>query len=64
MKLSDERAKSVEECLSSKGIDKSRLHSKGFAETQPIADNTTEAGRKQNRRVEFIIVFITESLKQ
>ena len=56
MKLSEERAKSVVEYLISKGISSSRLEYKGYAYTQPIAPNTTEAGRAQNRRVEFKVL--------
>jgi len=55
LKLSAERAKSVMNYLVSKSVDIKRLASKGFGETKPIADNTTEAGRSLNRRTEFII---------
>jgi outer membrane protein OmpA-like peptidoglycan-associated protein len=57
MDLSSRRAESVERYFISKGIDPSRFISKGFAATEPIADNATEEGRANNRRVEFIIVF-------
>jgi outer membrane protein OmpA-like peptidoglycan-associated protein/tetratricopeptide (TPR) repeat protein len=56
MKLSEDRAKAVVEYLISKGIASSRLEYKGYAYTQPIAPNTTEAGRAQNRRVEFKVL--------
>lgn len=56
--LSEARAKSVYQYLIDKGIDSSRLAFKGFGETQPVAGNDTEAGRKQNRRTEFLIVKI------
>jgi outer membrane protein OmpA-like peptidoglycan-associated protein len=55
-KLSTERAASVVKALIERGIDKSRLTSKGFGFTKPIGDNTTPAGRVANRRVEFIVV--------
>lgn len=55
-KLSDERAASVRTYLEKKGIDAGRLASKGFGQDKPIADNKTEEGRAQNRRVEIHIV--------
>jgi len=53
--LSDDRAKSVKQYLISKGIAATRLTSKGYGDTQPIADNANEEGRKQNRRTEVRI---------
>ncbi len=55
LKLSETRAKAVADYLISKGIDSKRLTSKGFGETKPIADNSTEEGRFLNRRTEFIV---------
>lgn len=55
-KLSEARAKSVVNYLVSKGINPSRLEYKGYAYTQPVAPNSTEAGRAQNRRVEFKVL--------
>jgi OmpA-OmpF porin, OOP family len=52
-KLSQARAESVMKYLISKGIDPSRLTAKGYGEANPIADNTTAAGRAKNRRVEL-----------
>ena len=62
LKLSDARAKSVVDYLLSKGIDPSRLVSKGYGESTPIADNTNPDGsdnpdgRQLNRRTEFKII--------
>lgn len=52
--LSDARAKSVMNALVSKGIIASRLKSKGWGMTKPVADNSTEEGKAKNRRVEII----------
>jgi outer membrane protein OmpA-like peptidoglycan-associated protein len=41
-----------------RGVAKERLISKGFSSSVPVASNVTEAGREQNRRVEFIVHFI------
>lgn len=54
--LSLERAYNVREYLKSKGIAGERIQFKGYGDTKPIADNTTEEGRKMNRRVEFVIL--------
>lgn len=53
--LSEQRAKACFDYLVSKGIDAKRLSHAGFGETKPIADNNTAAGRKANRRTEFIL---------
>lgn len=52
--LSENRAKSVMNKLIAKGIDKTRLASKGLGQTKPIADNNTEDGKAKNRRVEIV----------
>jgi len=54
--LSQRRADSVRKYLMGKGIAADRLTAVGYGETQPIADNNTPAGRKENRRVELKIV--------
>ncbi len=54
--LSSARATSVVVSLAERhGFDPARLASGGYAEHQPIADNATEAGRAQNRRVDFVV---------
>jgi OOP family OmpA-OmpF porin len=54
MNLSQRRAESVRAYLISKGVAANRMTAKGYGETMPIADNATEDGRKQNRRVELV----------
>jgi outer membrane protein OmpA-like peptidoglycan-associated protein len=56
LKLSDDRARSVMTYLTQHGIAKDLLAAKGFGIERPIADNSTESGREQNRRVEFNII--------
>jgi OOP family OmpA-OmpF porin len=54
-KLSKNRAESVVKWLVKKGVAKDRLSSAGFGPDKPIDSNTTEEGRRNNRRVEFHI---------
>ena len=61
--LSERRAQSVADYLSSLGVDRSRMTTQGYADTQPVADNSTAAGRQQNRRVE-IAIFANEKMKK
>ena len=56
MKLSQQRAEAVKKFMILKGIEAGRIKTKAFGGSKPIADNSTEAGRKQNRRVEFRII--------
>jgi outer membrane protein OmpA-like peptidoglycan-associated protein len=56
MKLSHDRAKSVREYLVKAGIQSERVQAKGYGESNPIATNDTEDGRKANRRTEFVIL--------
>lgn len=55
-KLSEDRAKSCVEYLTSKGIAPSRLEYKGYGESKPIDPNNTEEGWANNRRTEFKII--------
>ncbi|MEI6088866.1 MAG: OmpA family protein [bacterium] len=54
--LSLKRAESVKNYLIAKGIDPHRIKTKGYGERQPIAANTTDEGRRLNRRTELVIV--------
>jgi len=56
LKLSAERARSVSAYIVSKGIAAAKIKTKGYGKTKPVASNQTEAGRQQNRRVEFTII--------
>jgi outer membrane protein OmpA-like peptidoglycan-associated protein/Tol biopolymer transport system component len=53
--LSERRAKSVYNYLLSKEIAAARMTSKGYGDSKPVAENTTEKGRAQNRRTEFMV---------
>ena len=59
-RISLQRAESVGNYLTSKGIAKDRITMEGLGFDQPVADNATEEGRAQNRRVE---IFITANEK-
>ena len=54
-KLSQDRAASVVKWIVAHGVEDGRLEAHGYGQEQPIADNKTDAGRAQNRRVEFKI---------
>ena len=56
MKLSHDRAKAVREYLVNAGIGANRVQAKGYGESNPIATNDTDDGRRSNRRTEFIIL--------
>ncbi|QQR81771.1 MAG: OmpA family protein [Deltaproteobacteria bacterium] len=61
--LSQKRADEVKRQLIVRGVDASRLSSRGYGESQPVASNDTEEGRAQNRRTEFRILEIQEIKK-
>ena len=54
--LSLNRASSVRSFLSAQGVDSSRLRVDGKGSHEPVADNSTASGRKENRRVEVYII--------
>ena len=58
--LSRNRAESVANYLSQRGVNRTRIATQGFGSSQPIASNATEAGRQQNRRVELRVVPIQQ----
>lgn len=53
--LSTARSSDVVRFLQAKGIDPKRLEASGFSEYQPVASNSTPAGRKENRRIEIVL---------
>ncbi|WP_111495528.1 OmpA family protein [Marinobacter bohaiensis] len=54
--LSERRASSVRDFLLNQGIQSSRTRANGYGERNPIASNSTDSGRAQNRRVELTLV--------
>jgi OOP family OmpA-OmpF porin len=54
--LSVRRANAVKAYFLSKGLPYEKVQAKGMGESQPIADNSTSAGRAKNRRVEIEVV--------
>jgi outer membrane protein OmpA-like peptidoglycan-associated protein len=54
--LSEARANAVKKYLSDKGIDNKRIITKGYGSSSPKANNDTEEGRSQNRRVEIMVL--------
>jgi outer membrane protein OmpA-like peptidoglycan-associated protein len=52
--LSEKRAAAVKDALVERGIESSRLETKGYGESKPMDNNSTPEGKANNRRVEFI----------
>lgn len=61
--LSERRAQAVANNITSNGVDSGRIETKGYGSTQPVADNTSEAGRSANRRVE-VAIFANEKMQK
>lgn len=61
--LAEKRAMTVANIFAKQGIKKANIHYQGAGETQPIADNRTEAGRNKNRRAEILDLPDQASLK-
>ena len=64
LRLSEDRANNVRNYLVNGGVSSSRITAMGFGEQFPLATNSTEAGRQQNRRVEIEIVPRREELRE
>jgi outer membrane protein OmpA-like peptidoglycan-associated protein len=58
--LSERRAQSVSSYLSGRGVIAQRMITLGMGESRPVADNSSEAGRQANRRVEITMVPLTQ----
>ncbi|NII29619.1 OmpA family protein [Pseudoflavitalea sp. X16] len=61
--LSQRRASAVATYLRNRGVSSSRITTKGYGESAPVATNDTDDGRAQNRRVNFLIT-ANEKMKQ
>ncbi|WP_269790961.1 OmpA family protein [Stenotrophomonas sp. Iso1] len=55
-RISKERADAVAAYLSAQGVQRARIETLGAGKSYPIADNSTDAGRAQNRRVEIRVI--------
>ena len=53
LRLSERRANAVADYMESQGISSSRITTKGWGKSKPVADNRTKEGRAKNRRVEI-----------
>ena len=61
--LSERRAQAVANEITAQGIDDARITSTGYGSTQPVADNTSVAGKSANRRVE-VAIFANEKMQK
>ena len=61
--LSERRASSAANVLASYGVPRNRVTTMGRGLTEPIADNSTEWGRQQNRRVE-VVIYASEEYRE
>jgi outer membrane protein OmpA-like peptidoglycan-associated protein len=59
-RLSENRANSVRAYMASRGVISQRILTAGYGESMPIADNSTDYGRQQNRRVEITLQPLTQ----
>ena len=63
MDLSERRAESVADYLEELGVRGNRIRTEGYGPDQPVAENTSDYGRQQNRRVE-VAIFANDKLKK
>ena len=63
LRLSRRRAQAVMNSLTKNGVSETRLSFTGKGDTEPVANNATEQGRKQNRRVDFVRLLETKAIK-
>ncbi|HXG20656.1 MAG TPA: OmpA family protein [Methylomirabilota bacterium] len=56
LELSRQRADAVRDFLIANGVDPEQVMARGYGEAYPVASNTTETGRRENRRVEIVIL--------
>jgi len=54
-RLSERRANAVADYMEAQGISSSRITTKGWGKSKPVADNRTKEGRARNRRVEITV---------
>jgi outer membrane protein OmpA-like peptidoglycan-associated protein len=54
-KLSENRANAVRDFLVTQGVQPTNITAAGYGKTKPVADNSTSAGRAQNRRVNLVV---------